>query len=150
MSHVPAIQGLANLALAAVATRREKSAQEAAQAFGAPRWFADPYAMIRDEQIDIITISVKVPDHRDLVLAALEAGKAVYCEAPLGSSVDETAMLASKAGSRHVAIGLQSRLNPSVRRAAQLISESKIGRPLSARLVSTSSGFGPVTATPQL
>jgi predicted dehydrogenase len=150
VSHIPAIQGLANTELAAVATRREQSAQEAAETFGAQRWFADPYAMIRDERIDIVTIAVKVPDHRDLVIAALQAGKAVYCEAPLGSSVDETASLASRSGAHHVAIGLQSRLNPSVRRAAQIISEGMIGRPLNARIVSTSAGFGPVTATPYL
>ncbi len=150
VSHIPAIQGLAHMELTAVATRRETSAREAAKAFGAQRWFADPYAMILDEGIDIVTIAVKVPDHRDLVLAAVKAGKAVYCEAPLGSSVDETAMLASRAGALHVAIGLQSRLNPSVRRAAQIISESRIGRPINARIVSTTSGFGPVTATPYL
>ncbi len=150
VSHIAAIQGLASLELAGVATRREESAKEAAEAFGAARWFADPYAMIRDEGIDIVTIAVKVPDHRDLVLAALEAGKAVYCEAPLGISVEEAAMLAFAAGARPVAIGLQSRLNPSVRRAAQVIAEARIGRPLNARIVSTSSGFGPVTASPYL
>ena len=61
VSHVPAIKGLASLKLAAVATRNEQSAREAAQAFGADRWFSDPFAMIRDDQIDLITIAVKVP-----------------------------------------------------------------------------------------
>ena len=42
--------------------------------------------MIRDDRIDVMTVSVKAPAHRELVLAALEAGKAVYCEAPLGRS----------------------------------------------------------------
>ncbi|WP_375396087.1 Gfo/Idh/MocA family protein [uncultured Sphingomonas sp.] len=150
VSHIPAIKGLANLELAAIATRREESAKEAAETFGAGRWFADPYAMIRDDGIDIVTIAVKVPDHRDLVLAALDAGKAVYCEAPLGRSIDETAMLASGVGTHHVAIGLQSRLNPSVRRAGEMIVRGAIGRPLYARIVSTSTGFGPVTASPYL
>lgn len=150
VSHIPAIQGLASLELAAVATRREESAREAAEAFGARRWFADPYAMVRDAGVDIVTVAVKVPNHRDLVLAALDAGKAVYCEAPLGRSVDETVMLASRVGPNHAAIGLQGRLNPSVRRAAQVIARGTIGRPLSARVVSTSSGFGPVTAAPYL
>jgi predicted dehydrogenase len=142
VSHVPAINGLPGLKLAAVATRNEQSAQEAAEAFGADRWFADPFAMIRDERIDVITISVKVPVHRDLVLAALEAGKAVYCEAPLGRTVAEADEMASAAGSLHTAIGLQGRLNPAVRRAAHLVSSGKIGRPLNARIVSTTVGFG--------
>lgn len=150
VSHIPAIQGLPNLELAAVATRHEESAKEAANAFGAKSWYADPFAMIRDEALDIITITVKVPDHKALVLAALDAGKAVYCEAPLGVSVEETTQLASAVGSRHVAIGLQSRLNPAVRRAAQIVAEGKIGRPLNARIVSTTFGFGAVTATTYL
>jgi hypothetical protein len=70
MSHVPAINGLPGLKLAAVATRNEQIAREAAEAFGADRWFSDPFAMICDDQIDVITIAVKVPAHRDLVLAA--------------------------------------------------------------------------------
>jgi predicted dehydrogenase len=143
LSHIPAINGLPGLKLAAVATRNEQSAREAAEAFGADRWFSDPFAVIRDERIDVITISIKVPAHRELVLAALDAGKAVYCEAPLGRTVAEAEEMASAVGSLHTAIGLQGRLNPAVRRAAQLLSSGKIGRPLNARIVATTSGFGP-------
>jgi hypothetical protein len=46
VSHVPAINGLRGLKLAAVATRNEQSAREAAEAFGVDRWFSDPFATI--------------------------------------------------------------------------------------------------------
>ena len=143
LSHVPAIKGLAGLKLAAVATRDERTAREAAEAFGADRWFSDPFAMIADARIDLITVAVKVPVHRQLVLAALDAGKAVYCESPLGCSVAETEEMASAVGSRHTAIGLQGRWNPAVRRAAEVLTSGAIGRPLNARVLSTSPGFGP-------
>jgi predicted dehydrogenase len=143
LSHVPAINGLPGMKLAAVATRNEQSALEAAEALGADRWFSDPFAMIRDDLIDVITISIKVPAHRELVLAAVDAGKAVYCEAPLGSSIAETEEMASAVGSLHTAIGLQGRLNPAIRRAAQVLSSGKIGRPLNGRIVSATIGFGP-------
>jgi predicted dehydrogenase len=45
--------------------------------------------------------------------------------------------------SHHTAIGLQGRQNPAVRRAAELVSSGRIGRPLSARIVSPTLGFGP-------
>jgi predicted dehydrogenase len=109
VSHVSVINGLPGMKLAAVATRNERSAREAAQAFGADRWFSDPLAMIRDDLVDLVTIAVKVPAHRDLVLAALHAGKAVYCEAPLGRTLAETEEMAHAAGSLHTAIGLQGR-----------------------------------------
>ena len=143
LSHIPAINGLPGLTLAAVATRNEQSARKSAEAFGANRWFSDPLAMINDDQIDVITISVKVPEHRNLVLAALGAGKAVYCEAPLGRTVTEAEEMANAVGSLHTAIGLQGRLNPAVRRAAELLSSGKLGRPLNARIVSATTGFGP-------
>jgi predicted dehydrogenase len=59
--------------------------------------------MIRDGHVDVVTIAVKVPAHRELVLAALGAGKAVYCEAPLGRTVAETEEMARAAGSLHTA-----------------------------------------------
>src|SRR5579859_7608099 len=143
LSHIPAVNGLSGLRLAAVATRNEQSARKSAQAFGADRWFSDPLAMINDDQIDVITISVKVPEHQELLLAALSAGKAVYCEAPLGRTFAEAEEMANAVGSLHTAIGLQGRLNPAVRRAAELVSSGRIGRPLNARIVSATTGFGP-------
>jgi predicted dehydrogenase len=67
----------------------------------------------------------------------------VWKSGPLGRTVAEAEEMARAAGSLHTAISLQGRLNPSVRRAAQLISSGKIGRPLNARIVSTNIGFGP-------
>lgn len=144
-SHVPALKSQPRLTLSAVATRREESAKAAAEAFGAERWYADPYELIRDDTIDIVAIAVKVPAHRDLVLAALKAGKAVYSEAPLGANLAETKEMASAAGSLPTAIGLQGRHNPSVRRAAEIIASGKLGRLLSARVHATTFGFGPQT-----
>ncbi|WP_236787634.1 Gfo/Idh/MocA family protein [Amycolatopsis sp. GM8] len=145
VSHIPAIQGLDSVVLAAVATRHEQSAREAAAAFGASQWFSDPFRMIADSSVDIVTVTVRVPAHRDLVLAALEAGKAVYCEAPLGVSLTEAKEIASAVRTQHHAIGLQGRLNPAVRRATRMVADGVIGTPLNARVVSTSLGFGPTT-----
>ena len=142
VSHIPAISSLPGVKLVAVSTRTEQRARETAEAFGADRWFSDPFAMIRDEQIDLVTIAVKAPAHRELILAAIDAGKAVYCEAPLGRTVAEAEEMMSWVGSLHTAIGLQGRLNPTVRRAVQLIRAGNIGRPLNARIVSMAPGIG--------
>ncbi|NUB44990.1 Gfo/Idh/MocA family oxidoreductase [Fertoebacter nigrum] len=142
-SHIPALQAQPAFRLAAVATRREESAKAAAEVFNADRWFADPYAMIADDRIDLVTVAVKVPAHRDLVMAALRAGKAVYSEAPLGATLAETQEMADAAGSLHTAIGLQGRHNPSVRRAAELVASGKLGRLMSARVGATTFGYGP-------
>ena len=88
VSHVPAINGVSGLRLAAVATRNEQSARKAAEAFGADRWFSDPLAMIGDDQIDVITISVNVPAHRELVLAARSRRESRTCLKDLSSCRD--------------------------------------------------------------
>lgn len=144
-SHVRAIAVLPGFELAAVATRSAVSARAPAKAFGAGRWFDDPLEMIANDAVDLVTVAVRVPVHRELVLAAIAAGKAVYCESPLGRNVakaEEMAEAARKASTRS-AIGLQARYNPAMRRAAELIEAGAIGRPLTARVISTSMGFGP-------
>ncbi|MDQ0644346.1 Gfo/Idh/MocA family protein [Microbacterium murale] len=146
-SHIPALAAQPRFVLEAVATRREESAKRAAEVFGARRWFADPYALISDPDVDLVTVAVRVPAHRDLVMAALAAGKAVYSESPLGANLAQTEEMASTAASLHTAIGLQGSMNPSVRRAAQIISEGRIGRVLSARVHATTFGYGPESIT---
>ena len=145
ISHVPAVQGLAGLELAAVASGSPSKAQAAAQAFGARTGYANGKELIQDPAVDIVTIAVKVPDHRELVLAALEAGKHIYCEWPLGRDLAETQELAAaaKTAGVHVLIGLQTRLNPATLRARALLSSGAIGRPLAARIFSSTGAFGP-------
>ena len=144
-SHIPAVQRLSGLQLAAVASGNQTKAEAAAKLFGATAGYGSTEALIHDPHVDIVSVAVKVPDHRELVLAALTAGKHVYCEWPLGRDVAETELLttaAHKAGV-HVAIGLQARLNPAARCASELIAAGAIGRVLSARLYSATVAFGP-------
>ena len=145
LAHVPAIQHLAGMELVAVASGSHAKADAAATAFGARTGYADGKDLIQDPSVDIVTIAVKVPDHRELVLAALAAGKHIYCEWPLGRNLAETELLAKAARKAeiHVAIGLQTRLNPALLRARELVASGAIGRLLSARVLSTTVAFGP-------
>lgn len=144
-SHVPAVQKLAGLELAAVATSDQNTADAAAKAFGARAGYGDANDLFGDPAIDLVTVAVKVPDHRELVLAAIAAGKHLYCEWPLGRDIAEAEELAAaaRAAGVHVAVGLQTRMNPAARRARDLIGSGAIGRPLSAHIVSTTMAFGP-------
>ncbi len=144
-SHIPAIAQVEGVMLGAVATRDAVSARRAAAAFEADKWFDDPFALIADPSIDVVSVCVKVPDHRDLVLAALAASKHVYCEWPLGRTVaeaEEMAAAAIKSGVHH-AIGLQARLAPAARRARDIVNDGALGRLLQARVTSTTAGYAP-------
>ena len=131
--------------LVAVASGSQAKANAAVKVFGAQSGYADGKDLILDSNVDIVTIAVKVPDHRELVLAALAAGKHIYCEWPLGRNLAETNELAeaAQAADVRVAIGLQTRVNPMLLRARELIATGAIGRPLTARVLSTTAAFGP-------
>ena len=152
ISHVPAAQKLSGLELTAVAARNQKSADAVAQEFGAKWGYGNAAEMFTNPDIDIISVCVTVPDHRDFVMGALAAGKHVYCEWPLGVNLDESKEMAkaAKAAGLHAAIGLQLRKNPAVDRAKHLIASGAIGRPLSASIYSSTAGFGPVVPAPYL
>lgn len=144
-SHVPAVQHLAGLHLAAVASGSPEKGQAAAKAFSAAAGYGSGQELIADPNVAIVAIAVKVPDHAELVRAAAKAGKHIYCEWPLGidaAQTEELAGAASAAGVR-TAIGLQLRGNPAVLQAQRLLSQGAIGRVLSANVVSPTVAFGP-------
>ncbi len=144
-SHVPAVKGIPGLELAAIATSSQDTANEAAKAFEVAKAYSDGVDLINDAEIDLVTVATRVPDHKELVLAAIAAGKHVYCEWPLGRDsveAEEMARSAQVAGV-HTAIGLQLRGSPAVQRAQEQIASGVIGRVLSVSGYSSVAGFGP-------
>ncbi len=151
-SHVPALRKLPGYELVAVASSNQATADAAAKACGAKAAYASGADLIRDPDVDIVTVAVRVPQHRDLVLAALAAGKHVYCEWPLGRNVAEAQQMvtAARASGVHTVIGLQTRANPAARQARELIASGRLGRILSARVYSSTAGFGPDVPDPYM
>ena len=143
-AHLAAVSALPSLAIAAVSARTQQIADEAMTRFGSETAFADSCEMARDPDVDIVAVTVKVPEHRAIVMAAIAAGKHVYCEWPLGRDRDEALEMAdaARAAGVHVAIGLQGENALAVRHAAQLVADGAIGRPLSLRVVSPTAGWG--------
>lgn len=150
ISHVPAVQRLDGLVLAGVATNSKETAEEAAHAFGASKAFAGGAALIADPEIDVVTVATRVPDHRELVLAAIAAGKHVYSEWPLGINEAEADVMgeAAQAAGVHHAVGLQLRGSPAVRAAREHLEAGLIGRLLSISGFSSTAGFGPDVPAP--
>src|SRR5215471_2690378 len=100
IAHIPALQALPEFEIAAVCTSRQESAEAAARHFAAPLAFSDPAKMARHPDVDLVTVSVKVPDHYRPVMAAIAAGKHVYCEWPLGRNTAEAVEMLTAAQQR--------------------------------------------------
>lgn len=143
-AHLGAISAVPDLIVQAVSARTQEIADGAKALFGAASAYDDSLALARDTQVDIVAVTVKVPEHRAIVLAAIAAGKHVYCEWPLGRDLAEAQEMAdaARAAGVHVCIGLQGGNSWAVRHAAQLVQGGAVGRPLSLRVVSPTGGWG--------
>ena len=85
--------------------------------------------MIASPDIDAVAVVVRVPSHYGPTKAALEAGKHVYCEWPLGRTTAEAVELAALAEAQGLvtAIGLQARVNPAIMHMKELVEAGYVG-----------------------
>src|SRR4051812_27494519 len=132
-SHFPALMASPDVEMTAVCTTRPESAAEAREAFGAKLAFHDYREMVTSPEIDAVAVVVKVPEHYGPTKAALEAGKHVYTEWPLGRTTAEAEELTALAHARGVqtAVGLQSRVSPTLIHLKELIESGYVGEVLS-------------------
>src|SRR5207247_6307351 len=135
-AHVPALKALPNYELKAVCTSHEDTAKASAAAFGAERAFHRFSDMTAAPDVDLIVVCVRVPGHRDLVVAGLEAGKPVMCEWPLGRTLAEAEEMAGLAARRSLPtiVGLQARSAPAIMYARDLVRGGHVGQVLTAHL----------------
>jgi len=142
LSHLPALKMLPEYEIAAVCTAHADTAAAAAAKYGVKRAFHDYNAMVREPDIDLVSVVVKVPVHHEVVVAALNAGKNVYCEWPLGANLAETqamAEIAQRKGVRAM-VGLQARGDPTVRYLRQLIADGYVGDVLAVNMTMFTGG----------
>lgn len=145
-AHLPGLRAMDAFAVTAVATTRQETADETAAAYGVPNAYADWRALVTDPDVDLVAVCVKVRFHREIVLAAVEAGKHVFCEWPLGLNLAEAEEMHAAATARGVAnlVGLQGRASPTINLIRNLVAEGAIGKVISATLVSSLDSHGPV------
>jgi predicted dehydrogenase len=139
-AHVPALRALAEYELKAVCTAHAETARASADAFGAELAFDNFDQMLARPDVDLVVVCVRVPGHLELVVKALEAGKDVFCEWPLGATLAEAERMASLASARSLrtAIGLQAQSDPTLMYAHELIRDGYVGHIQSVNFTSTS------------
>src|SRR2546428_4721862 len=139
-AHIPALRALPTYEIRALSGHSAESARAAGERFGVSAVFSDHKQLVTQRDIDVVAVTVKVPHHRQLVSAALAAGKAVYCEWPLGRDLDDARAMAALAAGRGVrtVVGLQARQAPAVEFARELLSDGYVGEVLSTTMVGLS------------
>jgi predicted dehydrogenase len=145
-AHIPALQALPNYEIRALSAHGAESARAARKAFGVSTVYADHEQLVTQADIDVVAVTVKVPHHRELVSAALFAGKAVYCEWPLGRDLDDARAMAALAAKQRVqtVVGLQGRQAPAIEFVQELLRDGYVGEVLSTTMVGLSAPGGVV------
>ena len=135
-AHIPALLALPEYEVVAVCTSRRETAEESARHYGVPLAFHDFREMVVHPDVDLVTVSVRVPWHYSMVIAALEAGKHVFCEWPLGANLSEAEEMVSLAQSRGVThmVDLQARAAPPLLHFRKLLAEGYVGEVLACNM----------------
>jgi predicted dehydrogenase len=150
VAHLPALQALPDYEVTALSTTKAETATAAAAQFGVPLHFDNHAELVAHPEVDLVCVAVKVPNHLELVTAAIDAGKTVFCEWPLGNGLDEAIAMAAHARRMGVrtAVGLQARAAPAVAYVRDLVRGGFVGEVLSTTLIGSGMNWGPFIERP--
>ena len=130
--------------LVAVCTSRRETAERAAAHGGYERAETDFRRVVEDPRVDVVHVCTPNASHCEIAVAALEAGKHVYCDKPLAATLEEAEKMVAAAeraaGAKHQ-VTFQYRFLPATLRAKQLMDEGFVGRLFTYRAAYLHSGY---------
>ena len=129
--------------LVGVCTAHQETAEKAKRVGGFQFATTDLQELIRLPDVRIINCCTPNKQHKDVLVAAMKAGKHVYCDKPLGldaADAREIARVARETGVKNQ-VTLQCRYYPATLRARQLVDEGFLGRVYGFRAVYLHAGY---------
>lgn len=121
--------------LTGVATGHPRTALRAAREIGCEYSTDNYHDLLARKDIDVVDICVPNHKHEEIVTAAAQAGKHIYCEKPLSMTVTEGQRMvaAAKAAGIKTQLTFNFRYFPAITRARQLVEDGFLGRVFSFR-----------------
>ena len=104
-----------------------------ARDWGFARATGDWRAVVADPSVDLVSITAPNRLHREMALAALAAGKHVWCEKPMGLTLGDAEEMAEAAAGVATMVGYNYLRNPAYGHAHRLVEAGRIGRPVHFR-----------------
>lgn len=128
--HCEALAGLPQVELHAFCTRQTSRLAEVADRFGVRHLYTDYHQMLQDPELDAVSVVTMWDQHREPAVAALEAGKSVFLEKPMASTVAdcEAIVQAAERARGKFMTGHICRFNPRYAAAKAEIEAGKIGK----------------------
>ncbi len=133
--------------LAAVTDPIPAAAQAVAEKFRVPKIATDYRAIVADPSIDAVLICTPTDTHAEIVAAAAQAGKHIFCEKPVAldlAATDVAIRAAERAGVK-LQIGFNRRFDANFARARQAVLGGEIGEPQIIHVISRDPGPPPVS-----
>lgn len=131
--HADTLADMAGIELAAFSTRRPDRLNELADKYHVSGRYTDYKDLLADPNVDAVSITTHINDHRDLAVDALRAGKHVLLEKPMAPNVEDCNQIveAARQSDRLFMVGHICRFDPRVALAKQAIDEGRLGRIIS-------------------
>jgi inositol 2-dehydrogenase len=125
-------QRVPNARLAAVADTNAQLAQSVAQEFGVPKAYARHQDLLKDKSVHAVVIITSTSTHKDVIVDAAAAGKAIFCEKPMALSLADayaTLKTVERSGV-FFQMAFQRRFDSGYRAAKKKVDEGVIGDPV--------------------
>ncbi len=134
-AHQPGFAALPNVDIVAVADPVKGRAADFARDFDIPNAYTDYRDLLKRDDVDVVAVATPPFAHAEAAIAALEAGKHVFCEKPMAMNTAEAQAMADAAqrAGRVLAIDFQTRFSRDAQRAHELVAGGHLGAPHVAR-----------------
>ncbi|QDT98852.1 Gfo/Idh/MocA family protein [Gimesia aquarii] len=131
--HADNLAEIPEIELAALCTRRPERLNEIGERLGVNRRYTDYRELLADTEIDVVSITTHINDHRDIAIDALRSGKHVLLEKPMAPTVADCEQIVEVANNAKgfFMVGHICRFDPRVTIAKQAIDEGRIGKIIS-------------------
>lgn len=135
--HLPAIAESTDFKLAALSDVRADHLEEVGKRYGVERLYTDYRELLAHEDIDAVTITTPVGSHYSMALAALAAGKHVFCEKPLADTLEHGRELveAAERAKRILAVNFELRAAEPYMKVKEIVDSGELGKVLFMRLI---------------
>lgn len=134
-AHQPGFAAQPGVEIVAAADPMPGRAAEFARDFDIPHAYTDYRDLLARDDVDVVSVGTPPFAHAEATIAALEAGKHVFCEKPMAMNSAEAQAMADAAerADRVLAIDFQTRFSRDAQRAHQLVAGGHLGTPHFAR-----------------
>jgi len=136
--HARTMARIPGFELRAVADPREDAARRLADELSIPTATADWRTVLADPAIDAVLICTSADTHTELIIAASQAGKHIFCEKPVDLTLErvDQALAAAKVAGVTLQIGFNRRFDPDFARIHALLAGGHLGEPHLLRICS--------------